>query len=150
MVAKVRAWVCLLAVFLPLVVKGGGPEPFSVHVIVHSRVYQTTVEEPYVEIAVYSTQSPESPLFEGFTDGSGHLWLGLFADLPQQLYVQVKRDRVDSAMEHTLPLVIADAVGVVPRTDLACFATYNWDTGAHDMHCYDWSLLAETAPTEKQ
>jgi len=41
MVAKVRALICLLAVFLPLVVKGGGPEPFSVHVIVHSRQART-------------------------------------------------------------------------------------------------------------
>ena len=150
MMARVRALVCLLAVFLPLVVKGGGPEPFSVHVSVRSRVYQTTVEEPYVEVVVYSIQSPGGPLFEGFTDGSGYLWLGLFAGLPQQLYIQVKRDRVDSAMEHTLPVVISDDVEVMPRGALSCYATYDCNSGVNEVHCYDWSVFAEMAPTESE
>lgn len=150
MAAKVRALVCLLAVFLPLVVKGGGPEPFSVSLRMQSRVYQTSVYEPYVEVAVYSVQSPGSPLWQGFTNGYGYLQLGLFAGLPQQLYVHIKRARVDGAMEHTLPLIVSEAVKVEPREELYCHATYDWDSEVNEVHCYGWSLFAEVAPTERE
>lgn len=150
MMVKVRALVCLLAVFLPLVVKGGGPEPFSVSLWVDSRQYGSTVDEPYVEVAVYSTQSPDSPLFEGFTNGDGDLRLGLFAGLPQPFYVEVKRERVDGAFQRTLPLVVSDPVEVESREELWCVAHYDWDSGVNEVHCYGWSLFAETAPTERE
>ena len=145
MVAKVRALVCLLAVFLPLVVKGAGPEPFSVSLWVDSRQYGSTVDEPYVEVAVYSTQSPGSPLFEGFTNGDGDLRLGLFAGLPQLLYVQVKRERVDGAFQRTLPLVVSEPVAVESREELWCVAHYNWDSGVNEVYCYGWLLSTEKA-----
>ena len=139
MVARFRALaVCLLVVFLPLVVKSAGPEPLSILLLARSVVGETAIDEPYVEVAVYSTQSPETPLFQGFTGGDGWLYVGLFAELPQSLYIQVKRERADGAMQHRLPLITSDHLYILPRGELACEATYDWDTGVNEVHCDIW------------
>lgn len=128
--------ICSFILFLPLVVKGGEPEPFSLWLYVRSVIYETSVEEPYVEVAVYSTENRQVPLFQGFTNGRGWLELGLFAELPQRLYIEVKRDRVDSAMEHTLPLVTSNDVSVEARAGIHCWATYDHDQEANDCDCW--------------
>ena len=138
---KVLALV-LATIYLPLVMKSAGaqPEPFSVHVNVASDAYGGHVYEPFVEVAVRPAANPGSPLFQGFTDDEGYLWLGVFAGLPQDLYVEVKRDRVDSAMQHTLPLVRCDAdEPVEPRSTLSCHATYYYPQGTSECHCYVWT-----------
>jgi len=125
-------------IFLPLVVRGGELQPFSLSVWVSSVAYQATIQEPFAEITVRSAGGLSSPLFQGFTNLHGWLELGLFTDLPQSLYVEVKRDRVDSPMQHTLPLVRCNEVQVGPREELWCHATYDYDQGTRECECDSW------------
>lgn len=150
MMAKLRALVCLLVVFLPLVVKGGEPEPFSVSLSVDSYFQRQYIEEPFVQVAVYSTQNPEMPLFQGYTTGSGYLSFGLYTNLPQSLYLHVWREKGEGVLQHPLPLLVSETEAVDPYERLNCYADYNWDTDTHEVDCYTWLWAIGEAPSGEE
>jgi hypothetical protein len=137
-----RAWagLVLTALFLPFVAVGGEPEPFSLDIDVRlvSEHIQFPIEEPFAEVAVYSVANPGEPLFRGFTDKEGALNLGLFAGLPQSLYVEVKRDRADGLLQRALPLVRCDDEMLQPRGEMNCSVYYDYESTTGRCECYHW------------
>ena len=131
-----------LVLFLPFVAVGGGPKPFSLDIQTALCVEgQLPVGEPFVEVAVYSTANPSIPLFRGFTNKTGSLALGLFADLPETFYIEVKRDQIDGILRRTLPLARSNAILVGPRETIYCMPMYYPDSGGSGLwgcSCRTW------------
>ncbi len=132
---QLKALLCALIVFLPLVVGAKGPEPFSVHVSVDSHYMGATIDEPYVHVTLFHNIVPSTRIFEGHTGDYGYFCAGFYTPLPASIRLQVYRDTPQGPLQRILPLLDPGAFLVHPGGRLSCHATYDWDTKNHYVNC---------------